>query len=180
MMTRGRFRRAGSVGSGPHAEVVERTPQIAVGIGDNELTAGLGWSLHLPAAAALRDVHPVPALPMAVHGAPGSGRWLPPPRGVGPGHLPGGAATAGHHDHIGVEVGQDAYATGHRIRRSATRNRHRPAHQSPVVSRGLEERVEVRGAGGPGTGQDPDASGTVRQHQALLGGCLTESTSWSM
>ena len=45
------------------AEVAERTPQIAIGISENELTvAGLSWSFHLPAAAALGDVNPVPAL----------------------------------------------------------------------------------------------------------------------
>ena len=52
-----------SIRDGTHAEVAERPPQIAIGISENELTvAGLGWSLHLPAATALGDVDPVPAL----------------------------------------------------------------------------------------------------------------------
>jgi hypothetical protein len=61
--TRHRVRRAGSMRGGSHTEVAERTPQIAIGISENELTvAGLGWSLHLPVAAALGDVNHVPAL----------------------------------------------------------------------------------------------------------------------
>jgi hypothetical protein len=57
------FRLAGSTRGGSHTEVAVRTPQIAIGISENELTvAGLDWSFHLPAATALGDVNPVPAL----------------------------------------------------------------------------------------------------------------------
>ena len=60
---------------GSHAEVAERTPQIAIGISENELTvAGLGRSFHLPAAAAL-GVCDVVTLPVAIAIFAGSIRW---------------------------------------------------------------------------------------------------------
>jgi hypothetical protein len=47
----------------PHAEIEDRTPEIAIGICENELTvAGFGWSFDLPAAAGLGDVGPIQAL----------------------------------------------------------------------------------------------------------------------
>ncbi len=53
----------GSMRGSSHAEVAERTPQITIGICEDELTvAGLGWSFHVPAASALGNVKPVPAL----------------------------------------------------------------------------------------------------------------------
>jgi hypothetical protein len=55
--------RADSKRGWSHAEFAERTPQIAIGISENELTVpGLGWPFYLPAAADLSDVNPVPAL----------------------------------------------------------------------------------------------------------------------
>ncbi len=46
-----------------HAEIDERPPQVAVGIGENELAvAGLGRAGYLPATTRLGDVDVVPAL----------------------------------------------------------------------------------------------------------------------
>ena len=52
-----------SVGYGMHAKIPERTLQIAVRIGDNELAVtGFDLPRDSPAAAALGDINPVPTL----------------------------------------------------------------------------------------------------------------------